>query len=149
MRKAVRAIVVKDDMLLVMHRNKFGDKYFTLVGGRVKSDESIIEALYREVKEETSLTISNPRLVYIEEAEAPFGRQYIFLCTYSIGSIALHESSEEAKIHALGSNLYNPMWLPVANLPDAPFMPGALKSVIIQDLLNGFPEQPKMIKVEV
>jgi 8-oxo-dGTP diphosphatase len=145
MRKAARAIVVKDDALLVMHRNKFGEQYYALVGGAIKPGESAEQAALREVREETSLAIANPRLVFIEQPGEPFGTQYIFLCDYQTGAVALPPESEEAKIHALGSNLYEPMWLPVKQLPDVPFLSTNLKRAIVHGLLRGFPQQPERL----
>jgi ADP-ribose pyrophosphatase YjhB (NUDIX family) len=46
MRKAVRAIIIKDDKLLVMNRNKFGKVYDTLPGGNVEIGETLEQALY-------------------------------------------------------------------------------------------------------
>lgn len=145
MRKAVRAIVVKDDALLVMHRNKFGEEYYTLVGGGIDLGETAEQALFREVKEETTLDIANPRLVFVEEAGDPYGNQYIYLCDYMDGEISLPPESEEAKIHALGQNLYKPMWLPIKQLPDVPFLSETLKSVLMNALSHGFPEKPQTI----
>ena len=44
MRTAVRAIVIKDQSLLVMHRNKFGQEFYALVGGGVDYGESAEQA---------------------------------------------------------------------------------------------------------
>jgi len=145
MRKAVRAIVVKDDALLTMHRNKFGEEYYTLVGGGIDVGETPEATLRREVMEETSLQISNPRLVFIEQAGDPYGDQYIYLCDYAAGEVALPSTSDEAKINELGQNLYTPMWLPVKDLQNAPFFTNKLKSALVHALSHGFPEKPEML----
>src|SRR4051812_20844149 len=82
MRSAVRAIIIKDDQLLVMHRNKFGTEYETLIGGGVDMNETFEQALYREIREETGVQITNPRLVFTERAGEPYGTQYVFTCDY-------------------------------------------------------------------
>ncbi len=145
MRKAVRVIVVKDDALLVMHRNKFGQQYYTLVGGAIKPNESPLMAIDREVREETSLLVTNPRFVFMEEAGEPYGTQYVYLCEYTGGDAMLDPDSDEAKIHALGSNLYTPTWLPVRELPNVPFVSGSLQNAIIHGLLHGFPDKPMLL----
>lgn len=142
----MRAIVVKDDSLLVMHRNKFGHEYYTLIGGGVDGNETLEHALHRELMEETTLTVSDPRLVFIEEAGAPYGTQYVYLCKYESGKVTLAPDAEEAKIHALGKNLYTPMWIPVIDLPDIPFLSEELKDRLIDGLLHGFPKEPEQIK---
>jgi ADP-ribose pyrophosphatase YjhB (NUDIX family) len=143
MRRAVRAIVIKDDALLVMHRNKFGDQYYTLVGGGIDHGESAEQSLYREVAEETGVTIANPRLVFVEEAGDIFGPQYIYLCEYQAGNPALASDSEEAKIHAMGQNLYTPMWLPLKDLTASRFLSEPLKQHILQAVQQkAWPENP-------
>ncbi len=148
MRKAVRAIVIHDNQLLVMHRNKFGQEYYTLIGGGIDPGESPEQALLREVHEESGLRISNPRLVYVEEAGDPFGTQYIYLCDYVSGEPALRPDSEEAMIHELGKNLYVPMWLPVSQFASLPFVSETLKQEIISALQGNFPAQPKTLHSE-
>lgn len=145
MRKAVRVILIKDDCLLVMHRNKFGQEYYTLIGGGVKFRETPAQALVREVKEETSLDIANPRLVFIEEAGPPFGTQYIYLCDYAGGQVVLDPRSLEAIINKLGQNLHTPMWLPLKDLQFVPFRSEKLKTALLHAVKNTFPETPQKL----
>jgi ADP-ribose pyrophosphatase YjhB (NUDIX family) len=145
MRKAVRAVVVKDDALLVMHRNKFGEEYYTLIGGGISAGETPEQALVREVHEESSLSVANPRLVYVEQAGDPYGYQFIFLCDYVSGKVALQTASIEAKIHALGTNLYEPAWLPIKKLAEVSFVSEVLKHTLIKAFTQGFPSQPQTI----
>jgi ADP-ribose pyrophosphatase YjhB (NUDIX family) len=142
----VRAIVIKDDALLVMHRNKFGHEYYTLVGGGVELGEDLEQALHRELQEETSLQVANPRLVYVEDGGEPYGDQYVYLCDYAAGEIAMSADSEEAKINQLGQNLYTPMWLPLAQLADVPFVSPGLKQRILRALESGWPPEPEHFK---
>lgn len=147
MRTASRAIVVKDSQLLVMHRNKFGHEYYALVGGGVDFGENAEQALYREVREEASIEIANPRLVIIEDAGSIFGIQYIYLCDYVSGEPQLAADSIEAKITADGKNLYTPMWQPVSELPTLNLLPAELKDALTAGLRDGFPEQPIQLKI--
>ena len=57
MKQAARAIIVRDDKLLVMKRNKYGDIYYVLVGGGVDPGETPERAVVREVAEESSLDL--------------------------------------------------------------------------------------------
>ena len=125
-----------------MHRNKFGQEYYTLIGGGIDPGESHEQALLREVAEETGVQIAGPQLVVIEEAGQPFGTQYIFLCQYVSGEPQLHADSEEAKVHALGQNLYTPMWLPLSKLRDAPFRSETLKQELLKGFTHGFTNPP-------
>lgn len=142
----MRAIVLKDDALLVMHRNKFGQDYYTLVGGGIKLGEQPEDTLRREVQEETGLQITNPRLVFVEETDDMHGPQYIYLCDYQSGEVALHPHSPEAQIHALGKNLYTPQWLPVQKFAEVEFLSPSLRQRIINGLARGWPQQPEVFK---
>ena len=142
MRIAARLVLVRGDQLLVMHRNKFGSEYYALVGGGVDAGENPSEALIREVREETGLMIANPHLVYIEEAGKPYGTQYIYKADYLNGEPVLAPDSDEAKIHNLGQNLYQPEWLDITKLQNVPFLSKELKNMLLHDLVHGFSEQP-------
>lgn len=141
MKKAVRAIVIKEEKLLVMKRNKFGSEYYTLVGGHVEMGESTEVALLRELHEETQIVVANPKLVYIETAAAPYGEQYVYLCEYIAGNPELHPDSDERKINLIGFNMYTPMWLPLAEINEVTFLSVLLKNTILQHMESGFPEE--------
>ena len=142
MRRAVRAIIIRDDELLVMHRNKFGKEYEILPGGNIEMGETPEQALYRELHEETQVAYKDPRLVILEHAGDPYGDQYIFLCTYVSGEPALHPNAEEMFINKLGKNLYTPMWLKLSELPGKPFVTEKLKTQILDCVHNGWPTVP-------
>lgn len=140
-RQAVRAIVINDDQLLVMHRNKFGQEYETLPGGGIEPYEAPETAVARELSEETSIQIGEKRLVFIEHAGDPFGDQLIFLCQYLSGEPKLADNSEEAHINKLGKNLYEPKWVPISELDKLPFVSEKLKQVLLDSVKNGFPAE--------
>lgn len=141
MRKAVRAIIIHEDKLLVMHRNKFGHEYFTLVGGGIGLGETATQALSREIHEETGVVFNNARLVFIQEAGDPYGTQYIYLCDYVSGDPRLDPKSAEAEINKLGQNLYTPMWLELSKLPETAFVAENLKAEILRCVNEGFPTE--------
>jgi 8-oxo-dGTP diphosphatase len=139
MRKAARAIVIKDDQLLVMHRNKFGKEYYTLPGGGIEPNETPEQTVIRELVEETGVVVAIERLVFIENPGAIFGTQYVFLCSYQSGQPVLHPDSEEAASNRSGQNLYTPMWLPVEKLSQVTFMSPKLRQALQKGLASGFP----------
>lgn len=143
MRQAVRAIILKDNKLLVMHRNKFGEEYDTLPGGNVEIGETPEQALKRELYDESQFHIANLRLVYIEHCEHPYGDQLIFVCDFTGGDEPkLLPGSEEEMIHRMGKNLYEPRWLPVDQLKDRPFVTTELKRHLADALSGNWPETP-------
>jgi 8-oxo-dGTP diphosphatase len=147
MRQAARVIVIKDDCLLMMKRNKFGQQFYALVGGGVDIGETTVEALYREVTEETGLTIENDRLVIIEDAGPMFGLQYIYVCDYVSGEPALDPESMEAKITADGQNTYQPIWVPLDEIGQVNLLPVELKDRLVDMLKTGWPSEPISLTV--
>lgn len=143
MRKACRAIVIKDDKILVTKRNKFGDEYYILIGGGVDMGETEEQALLRELQEESGVQVAHPRKVFIENAGDMYGMQNIFLCDYVSGEPALHPESTEAKINAMDTgNTYTTVWLPLSQLPTVPFRSDRLRRAVLDGVQNGFPDTP-------
>lgn len=143
--QAVRAIVMKGNQLLVMHRNKFGREYYTLIGGGIDIGETPEQALRRELREETGLAVGQVRHVFTEDAGDPYGVQYVYLCEYQGGEPVLRPDSQEAQINTLGKNLYQPVWLPVADLEHTYFLSNSVKQALLESLRSGWPSSPKTL----
>jgi 8-oxo-dGTP diphosphatase len=146
MRRAARAIVVYHQNILLMKRNKFGLEYYCLPGGGIDPGETADQAVLREVKEEASLTVINPRLAYIEEPVDPYGTQYHFVCDYQDGDVKISPDSIEAKLNKEGQNTFQTMWVPVSKFAGLPFLSTALQKELLMAFSEGFPEEPKQIR---
>ncbi len=99
----VLCLIHRDDNFLLQDRTKKDWRGYTLPGGHVEPGESIVDAVIREMKEETGLTIRNPRLCGIkqfpiENNGKEDGRYLVFLFETDRfeGDIT---SSEEGKMH--------------------------------------------------
>ena len=75
--ESVCALIFRGDKIIGVSR-KDNHNDFGLIGGKVEPGESVIEALYRETKEETGLTITNHKLVFRRFDNGYFGNT--FLC---------------------------------------------------------------------
>lgn len=131
--------------MLVMKRNKFGKQYYTLIGGAVEIGEELEAALRRELLEETTLQVGRVQLVYIERADPPYGTQYVYWCEYQGGDPVLSPAAVEAEISKGGQNTYEPMWLPIADLPNVNFVSSSLKAALIEAFAHGFPSEPQQL----
>ena len=146
MGKAVRAIIIKDNQLLLIEREKDNSKYYTLVGGKVLDGETDEEALTRKVREETGLIIHFSKLTFIEQHPEPYNQQYIYLCeTNNSQQVALNKNSEEAYLNRFGANIHLPVWVSRSSLSSLPFRTPQLKEGIINGLKHGFPTTPKIL----
>jgi 8-oxo-dGTP pyrophosphatase MutT (NUDIX family) len=144
MSKAVRAIIIEGDKILVMHRNKEGSQYFTLVGGRVNDGESLEAAIKREVQEETGLEVTESRHVYTELHPEPYNEQYIFVCKIAPhnNQIAIQPGSEEAMLNTFITNIHTPLWVYAKSFGTLPFRTPQLQTAIVLGLKKGFPSRP-------
>lgn len=147
MRKAVRAIVVRGDQTLVMHRNKFGHEYYTLLGGGIHPGETAESALHRELLEESGFNVQSARLVFVEDAGDMYGTQYIYLCDVTGDQPQLSPASDEAKLFDLG-NKHTPMWVPVEQFAQLEFRSPQLQQAMLYGFEYGFPEQPAQLDAE-
>lgn len=146
MTRAARAIIFEGNKILVMHRNKYGSQYFTLIGGRINDDETIEDGLVREVKEETGLDVTSAKLVFIEEHPAPYNDQYIFLCEVAPhDSIALQDNSEENLMNKLDMNTHMPILIENSAFPRIQFRTIQLQTHISDGIKNGWPTKPVKI----
>lgn len=131
-----------DGKTLVMHRNKHGSQYFTLVGGRADDNETPEQTLAREVLEETGLKVTKSRFVFYEDHPAPYNEQYIFLCEVEDpNAVAVQEWSEEGAMNRLGANTHTPMWVSLDAFVRLPFRTPQLQQAIVNGFKKGFPEQ--------
>ena len=85
-------MITKDDEILVIDRQKKDWPGFTFPGGHVEDDESIVDSVIREVKEETGLNIQNPKLCGVKDWVNSDGSRYIvflYTCNTFTGGVGV------------------------------------------------------------
>jgi ADP-ribose pyrophosphatase YjhB (NUDIX family) len=69
-RVEVRAVILVDRKLVVQREQQADGVHVSLPGGRVQHGEPVLDALVREVDEETGLTVTPGRLLYVAEVNS-------------------------------------------------------------------------------
>ena len=75
----VLCLIQDGNRLLLQNRLDEDWKGYTFPGGHVESGESFVDAVVREMKEETGLDILNPRIVGIKQFPIKDGRYIVLL----------------------------------------------------------------------
>ncbi len=75
----VLCLIRRDGKYLLQDRVKEDWKGLTMPGGHIEAGESIVDAVIREVREETGLTVKNPRLCGVKQFPIEEGRYIVFL----------------------------------------------------------------------
>ena len=95
---SVEALIVSDGRLLFLRRNNEpakGEWWFP--GGRIRKGEFLEEALYRKVKEETSLEIISTKIIGVYSRVFPERHDITvaFLCRCKKGGVKLNDEHSE------------------------------------------------------
>jgi len=119
--------VVRDEsgrLLLVQRAHEPGRGMWSVPGGRVEPGETAIEAVVREVAEETALTVVVTGLAGVVERPAPGGGTYLI----EDHTARLARGSDAAALEA-GDDASDAAWVDVDELDRWPLVDGLLEAL--------------------
>ncbi|MBQ7871386.1 MAG: 8-oxo-dGTP diphosphatase [Oscillospiraceae bacterium] len=90
----VLCLLRQGDRILLQNRVKEDWHGYALPGGHVEPGESVVDAVVREMREETGLTVRRPRLCGLKQFPTEEGRYLVFLFLSEDFEGTLHSSAE-------------------------------------------------------
>ncbi len=127
---SIKAIIIDKTRLLVVHmRNDEGKDYYTLPGGKQEPNELMLDALKREVKEETGYDIQPKSLLFIREGfkEESHRIEFMFIC-----DIVGEKSTElEYDVNQIGTK-----WISIDNILHEELYPVDMRNIIKRHFLG-------------
>ena len=123
-------MITQDEKVLVLDRKNPDWPGITFPGGHVEPGEAFVDAVIREVWEETGLTVENPTLCGTKQFPTDDGARYVVLFFKADRFTGTLKSSSEGEV----------FWIDRKDLPQHPLAPDmmAMVQVMESDELSEF-----------
>ena len=129
-RRSCRAIVIDNDKLVTMYRNKEGKIYYTFPGGGMEGDETKEACVVRECQEEFGINVKPIKHVYTYENDTTI--QYFYTCKWLSGEFGSGAGEEFQEDRNCGD--YRPTLMPIEDIPNLPLMPPEIAKLLVDDI---------------
>ena len=131
-RLRVRAIIIHDEKLLSMYREKEGEIFYTFPGGGAENGETEEECVMREVLEEFGIDVKPIKKVYSYENK--YSIEAFYTCEWIGGEFGTGKGEEFDKNRNNG--LYKPTMIKIKDIPTLTLMPPEVASSFYDDYMN-------------
>jgi 8-oxo-dGTP diphosphatase len=125
------AVIIKDGLILLIHRFRDGEEFFVLPGGGVEEGESMEETTVREVKEETNLDAKIDKKMWEYYNDYDKRIHHFFLVTNFSGNLELggNEAKENSTL-----NSFVLEWHKLKDISNLPIKPDFVKEKILENI---------------
>lgn len=132
-----RGIVIHDNKLLAIWRQRDGQEYYVFPGGHIDPGESLADACAREVLEETGVVARPFREIYKfwyedHKHNRGDGWQSFMVCEYQNGEPHITDAEEYTDPQRKGGN-YKPVWLNIDEIEKLDLRPAFVKKQLLKD----------------
>ena len=150
MKESIRAvaIILQNSNVLLMWRKNHGKEYYVFPGGGVEKNETVKQAVLREVMEETSLKVTLGKLLYHHMYDDN-SEQFFYLCSYLSGTLELGDFNEKKAMKDDASDQYCPQWIAIDRLKELCIYPLEIKDWLIEDIKTNFRNTPREATINI
>ena len=128
---SIKAIIIDKTRLLTTEmRDKDGNIYYTLPGGKQEPDELMLDALKREVNEETGYTVEPKSLLFIREGFNGESHRIEFMFVCDI----VGEKEEDKQL--FDDNQIGTKWISIDNILHEELHPIEMRNIIKRHFLG-------------
>lgn len=131
-RKSCRAIIVSNNQLVTMYRERQGKIFYTFPGGGMEENETEEECVKREVLEEFGMTVEPVKKAYIYESDSR--TEYFYVCNWISGEFGSGEGEEYMPDRNKG--VYIPKLINISDIPSLPLMPPEIATAFYNDYME-------------
>ncbi len=133
------AIIIDQECVALIQRDRAGQRYFVFPGGQVEASETIEEAAVREVAEELGVSVSLTALVAVVAFRGQ--SQYYYRAQLTGGTFGSGHGPEMVGADEAAGH-YTPCWIKVADLPQLVVYPQAVAALVVNAHKTGWPAAP-------
>ena len=132
-------ILVENEKVAVMKRERESLIYYLFPGGQVEQNETPEQAVKREILEELGLYVEVERLVATVAFQGR--KQYYFLVSKVNGEFGTGLGEELKSSKDSEDGAYLPEWLPIYDLVNYQIKPQAIVNLLVNSMMMGWPEK--------
>ena len=142
MRNRAGVILIEENKIALIERNRSGMHYFAFPGGGVDRGESPQEAAVREATEELGIHV----VIKQKVAEVFFNgnTQFYFLVEKLRGEFGTGTGEEFGEFNPVHGT-YHPLWMPLADVLTNNVVPRELAELVVHSVKEGWPAEPVII----
>jgi 8-oxo-dGTP pyrophosphatase MutT (NUDIX family) len=130
-------ILIQNDQVALIERNREGHHYFTFPGGGVDEGETPEQTAVREAREELGLDVVLRKLV----AEIWFmGKPQLYYLAEAVGGTFGAGTGPEMVSPYPEKGTYCAVWMPIDRMLDEPVLPRPMAELLVRASQSGWPD---------
>ena len=140
MKARAAVIIIENDKIALIERHRLNRHYFVFPGGKIKTDETSVEAAAREAEEELGFQVKiGPMVAEVWYLGTP---QYYFLAEFIGGKFGQGSGAEMSSPPDSEKGSYLPVWVSIDTLLDQPLLPMLMAEYVWKSYREGWPGNP-------